>query len=59
MTQYRPVYVVLVGYVIAHILILVTMVSDKKEELRKAANAKKRQELQFLRSQMEKDLKVN
>ena len=59
MTQYRPVYAVLVGNVMAHIYILVTMVSDKKEELRKAANAKKRQELQFLKSQMEKDLKVN
>ena len=35
------------------------MVSDKKEELRKASNAKKKKELQFLKSQMEKDLKVS
>ena len=33
-------------------------ISDKKEELRKASAAKKRTQLQFLKSQMEKDLQV-
>ena len=39
-------------------IILTRYISDKKEELRKASNAKKRKELQFLKSQMEKDLQV-
>ena len=33
-------------------------ITDKKEELRKAVDAKKRKQLQFLKSQMETDLKV-
>ena len=32
--------------------------SDKKEELRKAEDAKKRKELRSLKAQMEKDLQV-